>query len=30
MNRAGVFCDGVARRDFLRLGTFGLFGMGRG
>jgi hypothetical protein len=23
-----MFCDGVARRDFLRLGTFGLFGMG--
>ncbi|HJT77187.1 MAG TPA: DUF1501 domain-containing protein, partial [Gemmataceae bacterium] len=28
MNRRQRFCDGIARRDFLRLGTFGLFGMG--
>jgi len=28
MTRAHAFCDGVCRRDFLRLGTAGLFGMG--
>ncbi len=28
MDRRPTFCDGIARRDFLRLGTFGLFGMG--
>ncbi len=27
MNRNRVFCDGIARRDFLRLGTAGVFGM---
>jgi uncharacterized protein (DUF1501 family) len=28
MSRNRVFCDGIARRDFLRLGTAGVFGMG--
>ncbi|MDR3636457.1 MAG: DUF1501 domain-containing protein [Isosphaeraceae bacterium] len=28
MGRVGVFCDGIARRDLLRLGMAGLFGMG--
>jgi uncharacterized protein (DUF1501 family) len=28
VNRRTTFCDGIARRDFLRLGTCGLFGMG--
>jgi uncharacterized protein (DUF1501 family) len=28
VNRTRSFCDGLARRDFLRLGTAGLFGMG--
>src|SRR5438045_8249583 len=28
MQRDCRFCDGVERRDFLRLGVFGLFGMG--
>jgi uncharacterized protein (DUF1501 family) len=27
MDRTATFCDGIARRDFLRLGTAGLFGM---
>lgn len=27
MNHSTQFCDGLARRDFLRLGTAGLFGM---
>jgi uncharacterized protein (DUF1501 family) len=28
VNRKSNFCDGIARRDFLRLGSAGLFGMG--
>ncbi len=28
MSRNRGFCDGIARRDFLRLGTAGVFGMG--
>jgi uncharacterized protein (DUF1501 family) len=28
MTGTGMFCDGIRRRDFLRLGTAGLFGMG--
>lgn len=28
MNRDRIYCDGIVRRDFLRLGTAGLFGMG--
>jgi uncharacterized protein (DUF1501 family) len=28
MGRDQVFCDGIARRDFLKIGTAGLFGMG--
>ena len=28
MTQSRRFCDGIARRDFLRLGTAGLFGMG--
>ena len=28
MSRSATFCDGVARRDFLRLGTAGVFGLG--
>ena len=28
MSRSARFCDGVARRDFLRLGTAGVFGLG--
>jgi hypothetical protein len=28
VRRPAGFCDGIARRDFLRLGTAGLFGMG--
>ncbi len=28
MDRANLFCDGMARRDVLRLGVAGLFGMG--
>jgi uncharacterized protein (DUF1501 family) len=28
MSGQGKFCDGVARRDFLRLGSAGVFGMG--
>jgi uncharacterized protein (DUF1501 family) len=28
MQRQHTFCDGLRRRDFLRLGTAGLFGMG--
>lgn len=28
MTRTDAFCDGIARRDFLRVGTAGLFGMG--
>ena len=28
MSRSIRFCDGVARRDFLRLGTAGVFGLG--
>ena len=28
MQRTTRFCDGIRRRDFLRLGTAGLFGMG--
>ena len=28
MNRRSTFCDGLARRDFLRLGGAGLFGLG--
>jgi hypothetical protein len=27
MNRSTPFCDGIRRRDFLRLGTAGLFGL---
>jgi hypothetical protein len=30
VRQAGKFCDGVPRRDFLRLGTAGMFGMGLG
>ncbi len=28
MNKCSTFCDGIARRDFLRLGTASAFGMG--
>ena len=28
MSRSARFCDGIVRRDFLRLGTAGVFGMG--
>ena len=28
MSRSAKFCDGVARRDFLRLGSAGVFGLG--
>src|SRR5579864_2559863 len=28
MSRSARFCDGMARRDFLRLGTAGVFGLG--
>jgi hypothetical protein len=28
MSRSAKFCDGIARRDFLRLGTAGVFGLG--
>ncbi len=28
MSRSTTFCDGVARRDFLRLGAAGVFGLG--
>src|SRR5215471_11082983 len=28
MNKRSSYCDGIERRDFLRLGTAGLFGMG--
>jgi uncharacterized protein (DUF1501 family) len=28
VNHAARFCDGIARRDFLRLGSAGVFGMG--
>ncbi|HEY7426199.1 MAG TPA: DUF1501 domain-containing protein [Gemmataceae bacterium] len=28
MNPKATFCDGIARRDFLRLGTVGVFGLG--
>jgi hypothetical protein len=28
MNRKRAFCDGLERRDFLRIGSFSLFGMG--
>jgi hypothetical protein len=28
MKSSAVFCDGIVRRDFLRLGTAGLFGLG--
>src|SRR5271155_2171180 len=28
MTHRSTFCDGIARRDFLRLGSAGLFGMG--
>jgi uncharacterized protein (DUF1501 family) len=28
VNRKATFCDGVARRDFLRLGAAGVFGLG--
>src|SRR5438477_4620204 len=28
VERKSRYCDGIERRDFLRVGTFGLFGMG--
>ncbi len=28
VNHRPIFCDGLARRDFLRLGTVGVFGLG--